>query len=140
MKNRWHYTDITAMEPQSDLVEQLWMEACRYADRELELRCADVNPQSIAAVNTIRADIMDELMVDFKRQVDVTKMDIADHQRATNEMLSMARSLTPSRIAEELCSVQPLPPHLFSDVYQAFRERDLQLHNRESQNDSPTKE
>lgn len=137
MMGKWNCTQIT-VEPHIDLVEQLWIEACQYANQELEVRCSVANPQSIEEVNAIYADIMAELTADFKRQVDEFKM--TNTKSEDNDIIAMARKLTPSRIAEKLCSVQPMEPHLFSDVYQAFRERDLQLRNRESQNDSPYKE
>lgn len=140
MMDKWNYTQINPVEPHTDLVERVWMDACQYANRELEVRCANANPQSIEEVNAIYAGIMAELTADFKRQVDRLKMEIADKRSETNDIISMARKLTPSRIAEELCSVQPMEPHLFSDVYRALRDRDLQLHNRESQIDSPSKE
>lgn len=133
MTSKWNHTQIT-VEPNTELVERVWMEACQYANQELEVRCTANNPQSVEEVNSIYADIMAELTADFKRQVDEFKM--VNAKPESNDIIAMARKLTPSRIVEELCSVQLLSPHLFSDVYRAFRERDLQLHNRGSQIDS----
>lgn len=99
MMGKWNCTQIT-VEPHIDLVEQLWIEACQYANQELEVRCSVANPQSIEEVNAIYADIMAELTADFKRQVDEFKM--TNTKSEDNDIIAMARKLTPSRIAEKL--------------------------------------